>query len=112
MAKLLFLLPALYSVGERIEVALMSGGTQWYNVVIGGLDEKEFFMRRPKKNGTYINVCIDTPVYQRLEEHCLEAGHTKTVVVQRAIIEYLDNYDKRQQILKQIEISPSGTIQK
>ena len=55
-------------------------------------------MGRPKKNGTYINVCIDTSIYQRLEEHCIEAGRTKTVAVQRAIIEYLDNYDKKQQI--------------
>jgi hypothetical protein len=74
------------------------------------LMKKEFFMGRPKKNGTYINVCIDTAVYQRLEEHCIEAGHTKTVAVQRAIIEYLDNYDKKQQIYKKIENSHSGTI--
>lgn len=66
-------------------------------------------MGRPKKDGTYINVCIDTPVYQRLEQHCLDAGHTKTVAVQRAIIEYLDNYDRKQQLFKEIENSSSGT---
>lgn len=67
-------------------------------------------MGRPKKDGTYINVCIDTSVYQRLEQHCLDAGHTKTVAVQRAIIEYLDNYDRKQQLFKEIENSPSRTI--
>lgn len=60
-------------------------------------------MGRPKKNGTYINVCIDTSVYQRLENHCIEAGHTKTVAVQRAIVEYLNNYEKRQQLFKEMD---------
>lgn len=66
-------------------------------------------MGRPKKDGTYINVCIDTQVYQRLEKHCIDAGHTKTVAVQRAIIEYLDNYDRKQLLYKEIENSSSKT---
>ena len=36
-------------------------------------------MARPKKNGTYLNVCIETPIYERLENFCKDAGHTKTV---------------------------------
>ena len=27
-------------------------------------------MARPKKNGTYLNVCIETPLYERLEALC------------------------------------------
>ena len=27
-------------------------------------------MARPKKNGTYLNVCIETPIYERLENFC------------------------------------------
>mgnify|MGYP000092454738 CR=1 FL=1 len=38
-------------------------------------------MARPKKNGTYLNVCIETPIYERLENFCKDAGHTKTVTV-------------------------------
>lgn len=38
-------------------------------------------MARPKKNGTYLNVCIETPIYERLENFCKDAGHTKTVAV-------------------------------
>ena len=42
---------------------------------------REKKMARPKKNGTYLNVCIETPIYERLENFCKDAGHTKTVAV-------------------------------
>ena len=60
-------------------------------------------MARPKKNGTYLNVCIDTPVYDRLADYCEEVGQPKTVAVERAITAYLDEYDKKQQKLKELE---------
>ena len=40
-------------------------------------------MAKPKKNGTYLNVCIETPIYERLEAMCKEAGQSKTVAVER-----------------------------
>ncbi len=36
---------------------------------------REKKMARPKKNGTYLNVCIETPIYERLENFCKDAGH-------------------------------------
>ena len=42
-------------------------------------------MGRPKKNGTYLNICIETPIYERLEALCEDAGQTKTVAVERAL---------------------------
>ena len=51
-------------------------------------------MARPKKNGTYLNVCIETPIYERLENFCKDAGHTKTVAVERALISYFDEYEE------------------
>lgn len=60
-------------------------------------------MARPKKNGTYLNVCIETPIYARLESLCEEAGQTKTVAVERALIAYLDSYDEKQKMLKELE---------
>ena len=36
-------------------------------------------MARAKKNGTYLNVCIETSIYKRLENLCVDAGQTKTV---------------------------------
>ena len=57
-------------------------------------------MAKPKKNGTYLNVCIDTSIYNKLEVICEEAGQTKTVAVERALKEYLDNFEKKQEMLK------------
>lgn len=36
-------------------------------------------MARQKKNGTYLNVCIESLIYERLEKLCADAGQTKTV---------------------------------
>ena len=57
-------------------------------------------MARPKKNGTYLNVCIETPIYERLEALCEDAGQTKTVAVERALALYLEDYEEKQRILR------------
>ena len=62
-------------------------------------------MARPKKNGTYLNVCIETPLYERLEALCEDAGQTKTVAVERALALYLEDYEEKQRKLKQLENS-------
>lgn len=60
-------------------------------------------MARPKKDGTYLNVCIKTPIYKRLEKLCEDAGQTKTIAVERALCAYLDDYEKKQAKLREIE---------
>lgn len=59
-------------------------------------------MARPKKNGTYLNVCIESVIYERLEKLCMDAGQTKTVAVERALFAYLDDYDDKQRKLKEL----------
>lgn len=59
-------------------------------------------MGRPKKNGTYLNICIETPLYERLEALCEDAGQTKTVAVERALKAYLDNYEEVQKKIKEM----------
>ena len=59
-------------------------------------------MARPKKNGTYLNVCIKTPIYERLKDMCNDAGQSKTVAVERALTLYLDEYDEKQRVLKEL----------
>ena len=59
-------------------------------------------MARPKKNGTYLNVCIETPIYERLEKLCEDAGQTKTVAVERALTLYLEDYEEKQKLLRQL----------
>ena len=63
---------------------------------------REKKMARPKKNGTYLNVCIETPIYERLENFCKDAGHTKTVA-ERALISYFDEYEEMKKKLKELE---------
>ena len=62
-------------------------------------------MARPKKNGTYLNVCIETSIYDELTQFCDEDGQTKTVAVERALLEYLENYKKKQEILRNLEVN-------
>ncbi len=59
-------------------------------------------MARAKKNGTYLNVCIETSIYERLENFCFEAGQTKTVAVERALNAYFDDYEEKLRKLKEI----------
>ena len=59
-------------------------------------------MARPKKNGTYLNVCIETPIYERLKDMCNDAGQSKTVAVERALTLYLDEYEEKQRVLKEL----------
>ena len=65
-------------------------------------------MGRPKKNGTYLNICIETPIYERLEALCVDAGQTKTVAVERALTAYLDDYDEKQRLLQKLEHESSN----
>lgn len=60
-------------------------------------------MARQKKNGIYLNVCIEKTIYEELESFCSEAGQTKTTAVERALVEYLENYRKKQQMLRELE---------
>ena len=59
-------------------------------------------MARPKKNGTYLNVCIETPIYERLEKLCEDAGQTKTVAVERALALYFEDYEEKQKLLREL----------
>lgn len=69
-------------------------------------------MAKPKKNGTYLNVCIDTAVYERLSYYCEESGQPKTVAVERALTFYLNDYDEKQKRLKRLEqyMKEEGTM--
>ena len=60
-------------------------------------------MAKPKKNGTYLNVCIKSSIYDRLNRFSEDAGQAKTVAVERALTLYLDNYDEKQRKLKEMD---------
>ena len=52
-----------------------------------------------------MNVCIEKSIYKELEIFCEEAGQTKTIAVERALVEYLEGYKKKQKILQSLEAS-------
>ena len=51
-------------------------------------------MARPAKDTHAISLKISTPVYNRLNQHCDDTGITKTAIIEKAITEYLNRYDK------------------
>lgn len=60
-------------------------------------------MARPKKDGTYLNVCIETDIYERLEKLSEESGQSKTFAVERALVAYMDDFEEKQKLLKKLE---------
>ena len=60
-------------------------------------------MSRPKKAGNYLNVKINSDIYRRLVRVSDEAGQTKTVVVERALTAYMDDYDYKQEVLRGLD---------
>lgn len=51
-------------------------------------------MSRPPKDGTYLNVKIEKAIYDRLEEFRKKSGQTKTAIVERSLLTYMDNYER------------------
>ena len=62
-------------------------------------------MAKPKKNGIYLNVCIESSIYKRLESFCFDSGQSKTVAVERALTAYFDNYEEREKMLNEMELA-------
>lgn len=47
-------------------------------------------MARPAKEGTSINIKMASDVFELLENYSKEAGMTKTVIIERAVKEYIE----------------------
>lgn len=60
-------------------------------------------MSRPKKYGNCLNVKTDSDTYQRLIHVSSEAGQTKTVAAERALKAYMDDYDYKQEMLRELQ---------
>lgn len=60
-------------------------------------------MARLKKDGTYLNVRIETAIYERLEKFREVSGQSKTFAVERALMAYMDDFEEKQKLLKKLE---------
>ena len=54
------------------------------------------------------HICIESPIYEKLEALCVDAGQTKTKAVERALMAYFDDYERTQQRLKAIDMERTG----
>ena len=59
-------------------------------------------MSIPKKYGNSLNFKTDSDTYQRLIHVSSEAGQTKTVAAERALKVYMDDYDYKQEMLREL----------
>lgn len=53
-------------------------------------------MAHPKKNGTYLNVCIKTEIYNKLAQYCEKTGQAKTVAVERILTNFFDKQNREE----------------
>lgn len=51
-------------------------------------------MAREKKDGRHINLYIEREIIESLEKYCKKVGQTKTVVIERALNQYLVEFQK------------------
>ena len=49
-------------------------------------------MAREKKDGRHINLYIEREIIESLEKYCERMGQTKTVAIERALKQYLSEY--------------------
>ena len=61
-------------------------------------------MARPKTRDTQsITVRMDSALFDRLTDYCDRSGQTKTVAIERALGMFIDDYDKKMELLAEIE---------
>ena len=60
-------------------------------------------MGRPRKDNKALSMRIATPVSDKLDEFCELSGQTKTAAVERAIMMYINEYEKDAAMLKKMK---------
>ena len=58
-------------------------------------------MPKPKKESHSITLRMDKQTYDRLSVYCEDSGQSKTIAIERAINMYIDEYEKKMQLLKE-----------
>lgn len=61
-------------------------------------------MARPKTRDTQtITIRMDAALFERLCDYCDRSGQSKTTAVERALAMFIDDYDKKMELLASIE---------
>ena len=69
-------------------------------------------MARQKKPAKYLNIKLDLDIYERLEEFSEAAGFSKTMVAERALTAFMDDYETKQEMLRKIEDGEAEFVEK
>lgn len=59
-------------------------------------------MGRPAKGAHPMSIRMDDVTFNRLSEYCTETGIPKTKTIENAVNMYLDDYEKKQEQLKNL----------
>lgn len=51
-------------------------------------------MARPQKESVSVNIKMDKDIAKMLEDYSVKAGQTKTIVIERAVKEYIEKRKK------------------
>ena len=57
-------------------------------------------MPRMKKDNHPITIRLASEIFEQLETFCEQSGQSKTTAVERALLMYIDDYNKKQEVLK------------
>ena len=60
-------------------------------------------MARPKKDGRFINIYIDSLLYENLEQMSKMSNMTKTAIIERALTSYLNVYADSEKKINPVE---------
>ena len=69
-------------------------------------------MARVAKPGKYLNIKLDLEIYDRLEKFSEKEGFSKTMVAERALTSFMDNYEAKQEMIRKIEEGRAELVEK
>ena len=69
-------------------------------------------MARVAKPGKYLNIKLDLEIYERLEKFSEKEGFSKTMVAERALTSFMDNYEAKQEMIRKIEEGRAELVEK
>ena len=69
-------------------------------------------MARLAKPGKYLNIKLDLEIYNRLEKFSEREGFSKTIVAERALTAFMDNYEAKQEMIRKIEEGQAELVEK
>ena len=65
-------------------------------------------MAKKTKESKPFSIRMDKQMFDRLTAFCEESGQSKTTAIERALAMYIDDYDKKRELITSIEAERSN----